>query len=330
MTAPPTAATVPEVLRARPCRWLSRLWVRVSLVLLLICAICVAVWWWPRRTMVAVWWAGGEFSCKADIQRASNISGWVDNYVIGRRWASNDINTVWHVLTLTREDREITYVDLSRSNVGDEWLRKMRRFPQLSMLDLHDRQLGPGLDQLRDCANLSSVRLSTVSNNLFAELRRLPQLNAVSLTGPQSRGLRLDPLTEMPKLTFLSMYHCRFTNELLATMPELPMLETFIISNCTDFSDDDLKCLARFQNLKDFRLEGSRPFSDATLEHLSQLESVERLSLWSPWSSITPYGLRSLGQMKNLKHVIVDKTQCSPAQVKMLQNQLPKCRITVY
>jgi len=326
MTAAPAAA--PEVLRARPRRLLSRLWVRVSLVLLLIGAICLATWWWPRRTMVAVGWAGGRVDCDAEVQRATAILNWVDAYVTRGPW--NHFDSLWRVLTLTREDRDITRVNLAMSNVGDEWLRTLSRFPQLTKLSLHDRQLGPGLDHLRDSQNLDFVQVHSVANQHLAELQRLPQLEAVSLWEPQSRGLRLDPLTGLPKLTSLFMNNCQSTNELLAEMPEIPLLETFVIRNSTGFIDDDLRHLFRFRKLKHFNIQCAAPLGDAALEHLSKQECLETLGLWSPLSSITRDGLQPLGRMKNLKQITVLRSQCTPAQLQMLRDQLPNCTITAH
>lgn len=324
-----TASTpaTPEVLRARPRPWLSRLWVRVSLVLLLIGAIGIASWWWPRRTMVAVWWVGGEVYCDADHDRASAILGWFDPAEVRGLW--NHHGSLHRILGWTREDRDTTRVVLVDSKVGDEWLRNLRRFPQLSGVVLHDRQLGPGLDHLRDCTKLNDVVVHSASNRHLAELRRLPQLEEVMLWEPQPGDLGLDSLTALPKLKWLVVSDCRSTTEVLAAMPELPQLERLTIQSCMGFVDDDLKHLQRLRNLKFIDIVGQTPLGDAALEHLSQLIHLEELALRSPCQSVTQDGMRALSRMKSLKELIVLGFQWTPEQLKLLRDQLPNCTIMV-
>ena len=322
----PTPAT-PEVLRAPPRPWLRRLWVRVALVLLLICATCAVSWWLPRRTMVAVWWVGGHVSCEADDVRARAILKWFDPAQVRGLW--NYRKSVHWVVGWVSEDREITGVTLKDSNVGDEWLRTLRRCPQLTQVVLHDRQLGPGLDHLRDCAKFNSLSITSAANRHLAEMWRLKQVEEVLLNEPQSGDLGLDALTALPKLKWLIVANCQSTSEILAAMPELPQLEGLGIRACTGFVDDDLRHLQRLRNLRGIDINGQTPLGDVALKHLSQLECLVGLGLRSPWQSVTQDGLRALNQMRCHKLVSVEKSQCTPAQLQMLRDQLPNCSIIV-
>ena len=322
-----SAPATPEILRAPPRPWLRRLWVRVSLVLLLIGAIGAATWWWPRRTMVAVWWVGGQTYCDADRHRANVILTGFDPARASGLWSH--FSRLYRILGWASEDRDVTFVNLKDSRVGDAWLETLHRCTQLSGVGLHDRQLGPGLDHLSVCAKLNSVSITSASNRRLAELRRLPQLEDVSLWEPQSGDLGLDSLTALPMLKSLFVGNCRSTNEVLAAMPELPQLETLVIQSCGGFVDDDLQHLQRLRNLKSIDIVGQTPLGDAALEHLSQLIHLEKLALRSPSQSVTQNGMRALSRMKSLKELIVLGFQWTPKQLKMLRDELPNCTITV-
>ena len=325
MTA--SAPATPEVLRAPPRPWLRRLWVRVSLVLLLIGAISVATWWWPRRTMVAVWWVGGHVYTDLDDGRANAITTWFGPAGVG--WLQNDPDSLFLALAYAREDRDITRVLLEDSKVGDEWLQSLRRCPQLTHLVLHDRQLGPGLDSLHDCQTLKHLIVQSASNGHLIELRRLRQLEVVVLREPQSGDLGLDALAALPQLKKLFVHGCRSTSEVLASMPELPKLEWLHIRECTGFVEDDLRHLQRLRNLKLITICSQTPLGDAALNHLSQLNHLESLCLDSPCQSFTQHGMRALSRMKSLKELFVFGVQWTPEQLKLLRDQLPNCAISV-
>lgn len=326
MTAP-TPAT-PEVLRARPCPWLSRLWVRVSLVLLLICAICIAVWWWPRRTMVAVWWVGGEVYSEVAQTRTNSMLGFLDP--TGTNGLSKHQLTLCRLFECASEDCEIENVFLDRSSVGNEWLRKLRGFPRLKVLIIHGRHLGPGLDHLRDSSELNLLTIESAADGNFTELRRLPQLKRISLKNPRTDPGEWNSLTELPNLYSLAVFESPSTTNVLAALPELPQLGHWALINCTGFDDDDLRNLDRLPNLKSIGIRGQTPMGDAAFEHLSQLEHLESVSLMFPLTSVTRAGLQQLTRLKNLKEISVWGSQCSPAELQMLRDELPNCSVAVY
>ena len=318
---------VPETLRARPRRWLSHLWVRVSLVLLLIFAISLFTWWLPRRSMISVWRNGGQVFCESDASRAVAILQWIDP---ARSWSGLDSDTVYWVLGLSRSDAGITRVHLNDSKVGDDWLVRLKRFPKLTSASLHDRQLGAGLDDLRGCMELKDIEVKAASDRHLVELRRLPQIESLSLWGPQAGDIGLESLNALSKLKLLFIADCKYTDEILKALPELPSLETLTFYNSTGFVDEDFHYLNRNPNLKTLAiLCSTSSLGDVALEHVSQLKGLERLALLTPWTDVTDAGLAKLTTMKSLKQIIVSGAQCSPGQLQRLQKALPNCVITV-
>ena len=319
---------VPETLRARPRRWLSRLWVRVSLVLMLIFAISLFAWWLPRRTIVSVWWNGGVVTCEKDRARAGAVLDWFDP--TGGGWAWQHFRTMYRLLGWTRTDIEITWVTLSDSKVTDDWLVRLKGFPNLKGTDLHDRQLGTGLDHLRGRLTLKLINIHSASDRHLVELRRLPQLESLGLWEPQSGDIGLESLTDLSNLNSLFIGDCKHTDEVLEALPELPLLESLVIQDCKGFVDDDLRHLQRLPNLKYLDVVCSTSsLGDVALEHLSQLNRLETLALRTPWKDVTDEGLAKLAGMKSLKQMYVLGHQCSPSQLQRLRKALPNCAITV-
>lgn len=318
---------VPETLRAPPRRWLSRLWVRVSLVLLLIFAISFFAWWLPRRTKVAVWWNGGRAFCDPDGVRARAVLGWIDP---NRKLSGRALSWLYWVNNLISSDADITRVHLNDSKVGNDWLVRLKGFPNLTLVGLDDRQLGTGLNDLHDCVALKKIDITSATGQHLVELRWLPQLESLTLCEPQRGDIGLQSLTALSKLNHLYFMDCQYTDDLWEALPDLPSLESLFVQNCTGFVDDDLRCLHRLPNLKILLVDGTTsPVGDVALTHLTQLNRLETLALCIPWPDVTDEGLAKLAAMKSLKQIIVRGHQCSPDQLQRLGKALPNCSITV-
>lgn len=329
MSIPSSTPSEPEVLRARKRTWLSRLWVRVTLVLLLIGVISLATWWWPRRTMVAVWRAGGTVTCERDRERAIKLLNWFDPTRGTWIWIRH-FSTVYRILSWTSTDAEITGLNLKDTPVGTEWLARVQRFPKLKSIGLHDRQLGAGLDHLRDREQLSSVSVTVASQGHLVELKRLPQIKDIHLWKPEANEISLDALADLPKLHSLFVGDCSHTGKLLQRLPELPQLEMLILQNCQGFTDEDLQHLSRLPNLKTLDIVKSSPVSDAGLEHLSRLENLEMLCVRKSSGQITKAGLQPLQRLTKLKQLIVLRGDLTLDQLDTRQVLLPNCAILVH
>ena len=329
MSIPSTTPSEPEALRARKRTWLSRLWVRVTLVLLLIGVISLATWWWPRRTMVAVWRVGGTVTCERDHERAIKLLNWFDPTRGTWIWIRH-FSTVYRVLSWTSTDAEITGLGLTDTPVGTEWLAHTKRFPKLKSIGLHDRQLGPGLGHLGDHKLLNGLGVTAVSQDHLTELKRLPQIKIVSLWKAEADKIDLNALAALPKLNALFVGNCPHTSSLLQRLPTLPRVETFVLQDCDGFTDDDLSHLARLPKLKYLDIVKSSPVSDAGLEHLSRLENLETLCLRKSSGQITKAGLQPLQRLTKLKQLIVLRGDLTLDQLDTLQELLPNCTVLVH
>ena len=318
---PAESVAAPEILRVKKVRFLKRLWVRISLVLLLCWIVSAAIWWWPRRTMVAVWRVNGTVFSDVGRERTIAALEWWDPAGSSRVW--QNFESIYQVISWLSSDDEIGFIGLDESSVEDEWLVQLRGFPNLTGISLNAGQLGTGLNQLRETESLRGLHLKSASNRCLDQLQRLPQLENVYLWNAQSTEIGLDSLAALPKLKSLFFGLCVQTDGLLKALPELPLVESLVIQECQGFVDADLKHLKRLPNLKYLDIVVSARVGDEGLKILSRLENLETLALRRSWQQVTDDGLQSLQELKKLKKLIVLRGDLTPAQVTTLERLLP-------
>lgn len=323
--SPETGPSV-EVLIARKRPWRKRLWIRVVLVVTLIGTISSLSFWVPRRTMFAVWWVRGGFSCEADRPTAVNVMRFLNKHF---RWkfSAKNLDNVSFTLGLLRTDAAVTGVDLSKSKVDDQWLIRLKRFPELKYLGLHDRQLGPGLDHLRD-HDLRNVGVTAASTRL-SEIHRLSQIQDLALWSSETDQARLDALSSLPQLSELFISDCADTTGLLRRLPDLPNVQSFTLQNCEGFSDDDLGFLQMMPGLKNVWFNRTALLGDRGLAELAQLSELESLALHQSLGSVTDKGLQPLKQLTKLQRLSLVGTPLSRSQVDMLDQLLPNAQKTI-
>ena len=321
--APQTPVTT-EALRPRKIPWRKRLLVRVLGAMLLIFSISLTTWWWPRRTMLAVWYVNGTVFRNSDLQRADQLLEW--SQWIGANWVGGYSDELHRFLSSVSPDIEITGVELTNAKVSDEWLVRLKQFPNLELISLHDRQLGPGLAHLRDLKQLKRINVISASNSHLRELSRLPELHALFLWEPGSGDLGLDVLPTLPNLKSLFIGDSANLGELLQTLPVCPQLEKLYTQNCKGLTDEDLSSLQRLKNLKQLSLIQSGSLGDAGFIELSKVTTLEALVLRRSIGTISDRGLISLQSLYNLTYLGLPYNW-SPGQLQSLQQALPKTRI---
>jgi hypothetical protein len=313
----------PEVLIARKQAWHCRLWVRIVLVLLLAYFIGVVSWWWPRRTMVAVWSIRGIAIADGQQEHAIELTRWLRSSGL----TSIGFGGVRSTLSWLDCDREVTGVGLTESKVGDHWLVHLKQFPKLESLQLHDRQVGPGLECLRDSSNLKTISVNAASNRHLVELQRIPQFVDLTLCEPQSGDLGLEAFSSLVNLKIFNLERCHETGAFFRQLPEMPQLEWVSIRESDGYVDGDLTELIRQPNLKLLTIDRSLPLNDAGLMHLSKLKNLERLLICRSWGEVTETGLQALKELKKLRYLTVDSGDLMPEQLKSLHLFLPGVRI---
>ncbi len=277
--------------------------------------------------MVAVWRVNGRVYCDLGRERSIQLLSWLDP--VRDSWGWRHFSDVYRVVSWFNSDSEITSVAMADSLVNDKWLVHLQAFRNLKSIGLHDRQVGTGIGDLWGFEKLSRLQIVEASNGHLIELKRLPQLEDLSVWNPQPGDIGLDALTSLPKLKSLFFGNCPHANELLKSLPNLPLMETLVIQDCHGFTDDDLELLHRLPNLKYLDIVKSSPVSDAGLIHLSQLENLETLAVRKSSGEISDRGLRALQQLKKLKELFLISGDLTPAQLQSLNQLLPNVKIQV-
>lgn len=94
----------------------------------------------------------------------------------------------------------------------------------------------------------------------------------------------------------------------------------------TKVSDDGLKAIENFKNLRRLHLENTK-ITDAGLTHLKNLTNLEYLNLYG--TQVTDSGLSELEGLKNLRSVYLWQTKVTPDGAEKLKKALPQCQVNI-
>ena len=326
MSSPQQIATEPKLVQPTR-RWVHRTWVLISFFLVLIMAISLFIWWLPRKESFAIRWAGGKIMCGEDLELATDLFS--SNWMSQRKWTADERLYWAQWFSWGRDDDAMTWLDVSKSHLNGGDLVRLKQFPALRHVRLHDRHLGPGLEDLQRHLRLSWFSVESPGEWHLAELIRLPHLRTLVLFKPKSGELGLRALNGLVHFSYLSICDCENSASVLQEIQGLTQLDELSFERCTRFSDDDLKFLLKFTKLNYLCLSECSPIGDAGLDHLSHLEKLETLDVAGSLVTLSDNGLQSLGKLKNLTTLLLSDNQFSPNQILPLQKLLPNCRIVV-
>jgi internalin A len=166
-------------------------------------------------------------------------------------------------------------LDLLRTGITDDGLPSMLEgMTGLRWLSVYDAQIsGPGLEKLRDCPRLLSLRLQCpLTDDGLASLAEVPQLEYLQVNRATGLVITDRGLAHLGKLTNL----------------------TQLVINGSQFGDDGLRQLAGLTSLTDLRLNASQAsFTDDGLAHLKGLTNLKTLTLQGA-SAFSPAALDDL------------------------------------
>lgn len=245
------------------------------------------------------------------------------------KWSLDDQLNLAQWLSWIRDDKEMTWADVSKSRIKCDQLVRLNQFPELTYVGLDDRQLGPGLEDLKGHQHLHWLSVHDASDGHLAEFVRLPQLRSLELFKPKPGNLGLGSLRSLTDFKQLTVLDCEDLSGVLQQIQGLNQFETIDLERSTGFSDEDLKCLSGFTSLKHVCLMDCSSIGDIGLRHLSQLESLDSLVLTGSLAPISDDGIQSLAKLKNLTQLVFSGKHVPPDQVQTLRRSLPACLITV-
>lgn len=163
------------------------------------------------------------------------------------------------------------------------------------------------------------------TNQLLADLKQLPKLSALYLSGSQISSEGLIHLRGLPQLRAFGLQHGIVDGAGLASVVELQNLEILGLYGCTLPSDAYAK-IGNMPRIQELYLSKTS-ITDSDLTHLSKLQNLRRLYLDD--TGVTIAGLiqlKTLGQLETLSLV---GTQLTENDVRQLQEALPKCELVL-
>jgi cell wall assembly regulator SMI1 len=109
-------------------------------------------------------------------------------------------------------------------------------------------------------------------------LRGMVKMERLTLNDMRVIGDGLRHLAEMSQLKALQICGCMLTDVALSHLPVLPALTMFNLSSSTGCTDAGLECLTRLESLEHFSPNGP-PIASPGLRHLAALRSLRHLDL---------------------------------------------------
>ena len=333
-TEPSLPATTPPPRRSWR-RWFRSLWVRVSLVLLLIAAIALFSVWWPRRVVWSVLWAGGEFHSSVDESVLRMQVEQLPAYLEPIKAYIED-HRDWLLM-----DRHMETISMWGAKVDDRWLSRLRGCSSLQGLYLNARQVGPGLESLARLPSLDWVGVSgSGPSSRLDELSRLPQLKSITLYDAEGPVGGLESLLQQPTLVNVSIFDPRKPKDIFRQLSGSNNLTTIELHCGTEPAGNGLLALASSPKLRSLSLFGI--LTDEELGSACQLQNLEALSLRGPVATYraSREGWRSLQRLPKLRELNVDVNEGmisfvapppadegDPGLIEFLRTLLPGCTV---
>lgn len=283
--------------------------------------------WWPRRTSFVIRWSGGKVMSHSDFARQRELRKKMGKP--GSQWTLQDQLDLAQRLSWTRQDEEITWIDLSASTWTTSSLRCLKRMPKSIYVSFHNRQLGTGLDALSFHTELVWAAVTDPKGTRLAELSRLPQVEDLTLYQVKAEDVDLRPLRQMAELKHLTIDGCHDLSYLLRQFDGFDQLNTLDFERCQGFSSDDLKELKSLRLLNAITFTECSPIKELGLVALSQIKSLTTVVFNQCPGPINDQGIEALANLTSLKELNVVGTRISPDQQESLKRRLPKCTIRI-
>ena len=229
------------------------------------------------------------------------------------------------------DDGDVISVDLANCGTTDEQVEQIvAALPKLQKLSLWGAEISDrSVELLKNCADLKDLSLENTSirnpaGKIFASYPVLERLTLRRATFMDDEGLIA--LTKSPKLRYLTLLYCNFSDDgmkAVATMKDLRLLDIRGNSRITDAGVGELKTLtvlralrlrnmlltdAAFEALADMKalrvlsIEDSADVTDAGVAMICKYCPLEEFDLFR-CAGISDECMKAIGTLKNLKRL---------------------------
>lgn len=232
--------------------------------------------------------------------------------------------------TLAQLSRLTALMDLTLhdTNLNDQGLKEFGKIGGLKKLNVTSSQeaRGYGLWGFSETNQIETLRLdyTPLSDEAFRHFPMFKQLRELSFVGCGIQDLELGWLRHSNKLEQMNLSGNLITGAGLRSLIHLNRLEDLNLSQ-THLDGQYLHQLTMLPRLKTLDLSRT-PLTDEYTYHLTGIENLEWLSLGG--TRITSVSLRSLLQLHQLKQLILPHRGFTTAEVRKLEQELPRCKVT--
>jgi hypothetical protein len=158
------------------------------------------------------------------------------------------------------------------------------------------------------------------------QLKNIKSLQELGLNGVQITAKDFEVLTELPSLSVLSLFDMEIpSRECWINLGKLTSLQRLSLNHTRPIiTDENIGCLTGLHSLKRLKIfpaEIPPNISDATLKHISKLQSLEHLTLYG--ARITDKGLKHLEKFKSLKWMDLQGCNVTEEGLQKLKKKLP-------
>jgi beta-lactamase regulating signal transducer with metallopeptidase domain/thiol-disulfide isomerase/thioredoxin/protocatechuate 3,4-dioxygenase beta subunit/Leucine-rich repeat (LRR) protein len=277
------------------------------------------------RTTDPLWWQGWEEVGEAkgdvavpadkDVRLTVNTNG-VENLSFLEALGPDDIQALNFVYPLKRLDDNglahlaglagLRLLRLDGASIHGEGLRHLTKLKRLESLGLHSTEVGDeALKHVGQIRSLLALGLATtpVTDKGLAHLRNLNLLQTIALGQTSITGRGFSHLAGLESLTYAHLYGSGLTDEGLREIAKLKSLEILYLGG-TKVTDRGIAHLEDLTRLRELHLTGTDDISDASLEHIGKITSLESLDLPD---GVTDAGLQYLTSLKRLKRLNISR-----------------------
>lgn len=180
-----------------------------------------------------------------------------------------------------RESKKLRFLSLSNTKVTDDGLAALAGAPNLLHLQLNGCTAVTDAGLVHVGAIPTLVRLDLASLTLekgIAELKRLPALKALLLTGAKVSDTALVSLSELKLLEELYLAKTLITDVALESIGKVETLRTLYLDDCSKITSAGLAHLKGLKNLQVLWLGGTAA-DDEGMRHLADLPALETLKV---------------------------------------------------
>ena len=214
------------------------------------------------------------------------------------------------------EEKKIVGLDLYQANFSDSWLSKLKKFPEITILQLNGKDVSDQtLAVVSSLKQIRALRLGPICNVTalgVADLKRLPHLEELRLESLSIGDDGLKSLAEFDSLKSVQL-PANATVEGLKHVLGLKKVTKLSLAECK-LIDDDLRWVAKMLSLTSIDLQ-STAITGQGLRHLAS-SRINMLDLTA--TKLSDDGMSGLKALTKLTHLNLSKTEISNQGMKSI------------